>query len=107
MPGEPLERAPLMIGRLEWEPRPAILPAFGSREWIWLAAFVGVLGLALALGVVYGQMRSRKRGGRTDLWMPGAGEVIPIEQWLEESGMSEAATRSDGREDKSTDTCGG
>ena len=67
-PNSKLIRAPLLMGRIEWQPPPPLAlqaPADTTREWILGGAIVGLLGLAALLFYLF--------VGREDRNSPGPG----------------------------------
>jgi hypothetical protein len=83
-PGRPPEKAPLLIGRIEWNPGAAASQDAGGEEWIWAVAALAVV--ALALLVVF---RRRSRGPtllHPSILPPPSGGVIPVDVWLEQCG---------------------
>jgi hypothetical protein len=82
-PGANPERAPLLIGRLEWTPAAAPKPQAAS-DWLWLGVLLLLLGAAWCVGILYAHWRRKKYVARP--WIPDAapGEVISIEKWLEQ-----------------------
>jgi len=83
-PNSPPLRAPLLIGRLEWEPVKA--PQAGddsSSEWVWGLGLLALLGLAVGLRLVYCAIRGKPAKKPATVAGPEAGESVPIESWLE------------------------
>jgi len=83
-PGRPPEKAPLLIGRLEWKPSATPLQADNWQEWSWGAAALAVV--VLVLGVVFWKRKRGKAAVRSDILTPPSGGVIPIDLWLEQCG---------------------
>ncbi len=83
-PGRPPERAPLLIGRLDWKPTTAPEQAAGAawQDWIWLAAGVAFVVLMAAAGFIL--WKGGKATARRNTLTPPAGGVIPVETWLEQ-----------------------
>jgi hypothetical protein len=86
-PGARPEKAPLLIGRLEWEPSAA--PERNSaQEWFWGLTILAVIGVAWATGWIYLKMRGKEEKIRPGMTYAPTGEVIPIDDWLEQSDFS-------------------
>jgi hypothetical protein len=84
-PGQAPEKAPLLIGRLEWTPP---TPATDSaQEWIWGLAALGLIAAVLAARFVFDKLKRRKAVGRGIL-TPPPDAVIPVDRWLEQSGFA-------------------
>jgi hypothetical protein len=85
-PGSPPERAPLLIGRIEWTP-PATQPATDARQE-WLVGLT-VLGIGAFVFIVRFALLRRGRGkpDRGGILTARSDSVIPVEQWLEHSGF--------------------
>ena len=94
-PGQAPEKAPLLIGRVEWTP--AAAPATDAwQEWIWGLAALGFIAVALAARFAFGRRRHRQVASRGIL-TPPSDAVIPVDQWLEQSGFaSHDGEKSDG-----------
>jgi hypothetical protein len=83
-PGDPLERAPLLIGRLDW--RPAAAPQTDNR-WQWAA---GAVLLVLVGAILLAQLVRRKAVPRrastlNDVVITPSGDTVSLEHWLEQS----------------------
>ena len=88
-PGQAPEKAPLLIGRLEWEPAAVAAPPIDSRqEWTWGLGLLAAIGLVLGLHLVYRKWIRRKPPARSAMPTVASGEVIPIEAWLERSSFN-------------------
>jgi hypothetical protein len=81
------EKAPLLIGRLEWEPS-AVPEANSSREWYWLAAILTMLGLVFGIRFLHAKLRGKETVSRPGMTLAPTDEVIPIDVWLEQSDFS-------------------
>ena len=81
-PGRPPERAPLLIGRLDWKPTAAPADNGIGRDSIWVAAALALLLLAWAARFVFWKRRKAIAGRNT--LTPPAGGVIPVEAWLDQ-----------------------
>jgi hypothetical protein len=96
-PGQAPEKAPLLIGRLEWEPTAAAAsPADNTQEWIWGGALLAVIGLVFGLQFVYGKWMRHKPAVRSMIPDAATGEVISIDSWLERSGFRDPDDGLDG-----------
>lgn len=85
-PGQAPDRAPLLIGRLKWKPTPvAAVPIDSRQEWIWGLSLLAVVALVLGLRWGYYKWIRQKPAVRPAIADAAAGEVIPIETWLEQS----------------------
>ena len=88
-PGQAPEKAPLLIGRLEWEPPVVAAPPIDSRqEWTWGLSLLGAIGLVLGLRLVYRKWIRRKPPDRLAMAEAASGGTIPIEAWLERSSLN-------------------
>jgi hypothetical protein len=85
-PGQAPEKAPLLIGRIEWTPT-AASSADESREWIWGSVALGLIAVGLAVRFVLGKLGRRNQAPRGIL-TPAPDAVIPVDQWLEQSGFA-------------------
>lgn len=85
-PGQAPEKAPLLIGRLQWEPA-APPPPDNTQQWIWKAALVAGIGLVLGLWLAYNRLRRRPPPKRRIPPDAASGEVIPIDAWLERANF--------------------
>jgi hypothetical protein len=92
MSGAAADKAPLLIGRLEWTPAPAT-PAFsaGQEPWVWGIGALALIGLLLGFRWFYHAWRRKKPAARSTIPEAAPGEVIPIEKWLEQSVFQEGA----------------
>jgi hypothetical protein len=90
-PDQPPEKAPLLIGRIEWTPAAAAPEADTWQEWIWGGAVLGLVVVILAVRFVLGRRRPRvpPRG----ILNAPSDAVIPVEVWLEHAGFG---SREDG-----------
>jgi hypothetical protein len=85
-PGQATEKAPLLIGRLQWEPV-AAPPVDNTQEWVWGLALLAILVLALGLHLVYSRLPRRRPTVRSAISDAATGEVVPIDQWLDRAGF--------------------
>ena len=81
-PGGPPERAPLLIGRLDWKPTAAPAETVVVQDWMWVVAVLAILLLAWGARFVFWR-RGNPTAGRNRLTPPADG-VIPVEAWLEQ-----------------------
>ena len=92
-PGAVPDRTPLLIGRLEWEPAP-VPKIEDSRSWMWGVGLLAVLVLAVGARMLYHKFRPKKHVFPTAVRDPGTGEIVAIDQWLEQSAFGEDAQDS-------------
>ena len=83
-PGRPPEKAPLLIGRLDWRPTTAPEQAAAWEGWnlIWVAAGAALVVLMAAAGFIF--WKAGKATASRNTLTPPAGGVIPVEAWLEQ-----------------------
>lgn len=84
-PGDAPERAPLLIGRLEWTPPVAPSSDDESQEWIWGLAALAIVVVVLVVWFMFG--RQRRRSPTRCILTPPSDAVIPVDLWLEQSGF--------------------
>ncbi len=84
-PGQRPETAPLLIGRLEWEPTMAAIQPDNTQELKWGAAAVAVIAAAWLLQFLYFKRRRKKVAAPQPKFDPATGEPISIDTWLERS----------------------
>jgi len=94
-PGRPPERAPLLIGRLDWKPTASPAETCIGRDSIWVAAALALLLLAWGMRFLFWKRRG-PTAGRNAL-KPPAGGVIPVEAWLDQcaAGSLEEGNQTD------------
>jgi len=85
-PGQAPEKAPLLIGRLQWEPV-AAPPVDNTPPWGWGLGLLAAVGLLLGLSWASSRWLRRKAAPRSMIADADSGEVIPIEAWLERAGF--------------------
>ena len=90
-PGARPERAPLLIGRVEWTPTPVPL-VDNTWEWIWGGAVLGFVAIVLAIWYLFFKPRKRSPLVRPHIIAPSTGEVIPIDVWLDEKDVGNEDT---------------
>jgi len=83
-PGRAAEKAPLLIGRLDWKPAAASSQTGDWQEWNWGAAALAFLVLALSASFVLWKWKRGKAAVRRDILTPPSGGVIPVEAWLDQ-----------------------
>jgi hypothetical protein len=86
-PGVAPEKAPLLVGRLEWTPSAAATEADNWQEWFWGGAALAIVAVILAVRFVLGRLRPRAAAPRGILNAP-SDAVIPVDVWLEHSGFA-------------------
>jgi hypothetical protein len=87
-PGQRPEKAPLLIGRLQWAP-PAAPLVDNTREWLWGAALAVVVGLVLAVRFVFFRRKRPAPATAPPVVTSSTGEAIPIDVWLEQANLGE------------------
>jgi hypothetical protein len=94
-PGQAPEKAPLLIGRLDWKAPPVAAPTKNTRqEWTWGVVLVVVIGLIVALRFAYYRL-ARRKAARSRSGQTTAGSVIPIDVWLERANLDVADRPAD------------
>jgi len=86
-PGQLREKAPLLIGRLEWEPA-AATTTDNTQELAWGLVVLAVLGLAWVMWLIYGTFRGKKAVVPAPIFGGSAGKVTSLDAWLERSSFS-------------------
>ncbi len=86
-PGQRPEKAPLLIGRLEWAPAAAPL-VDNTSELFWGMISLAVVGLAFIVWFIFFQPRRRRSAASTRVSASPTGEVIPIDVWLERGNLA-------------------
>ncbi len=84
-PGQSPDRAPLLIGRLEWEPPVEQSEADGSDEWFWGSIALGIILAILGGRFLIAKLFRRKKTAAPRLVSSETGEAIPLDVWLERS----------------------
>lgn len=82
-PGQAPDRAPLLIGRLEWEPPVELTEADNSDEWFWGTIALGVVLAILGGRFLIAKLFPRKKTAAPRLVSSETGEAIPLDVWLE------------------------
>jgi hypothetical protein len=86
-PGAPHEKAPLLIGRLQWEPT-AVPSTDNTLEWtIGLSLLAAIVAL-ITLRWAYRKCFSPTAAPRSAIPGPAETEVISVETWLEQAGFT-------------------
>jgi hypothetical protein len=99
-PGQAPDKAPLLIGRLQWQPAPAAKQSDDARqEWIWGLGILAVIASVVVLNWVVQKLFRRKTPARPAMMEVAGGEVIPIEMWLERSNLSATDAGDQSREE--------
>lgn len=86
-PGDPIQRAPLLIGRLEWKPTVEV-ETDNSMEWIIGLSVLSVIGLVLGVMFIIAKLKPRRRATPPNIATSPTGEVISIESWLGQSDIN-------------------
>lgn len=95
-PGQALDKAPMLIGRLEWVPTVVVAPPIdNTQEWVWGLSALALVGLVLAVRFVYIKWFRGSPVPRSMVSDPASGEVIPIDTWLEQSSFGSNDDESD------------
>lgn len=88
-PGQAPDKAPLLIGRLKWEPMAVAAPPTNpEQEWMWGLALLAVIGAVFGARFVYYKWIRKKPEIRAENVPAATGEVIPIDTWLERSAFN-------------------
>lgn len=86
-PGDPIEKAPLLIGRIKWEPE--VVPEVDdTREWFWGLALFVIVGLVLAARFLYFRLKPRRGAILPSTAMSPSGDVISIDSWLDQTDLN-------------------
>ncbi len=88
-PGQPPERAPLLIGRLQWELPAETIGSGSTIEWIWGLGVLAVIAVALGVRAVYDRSKGRKPAAPPTISGPQTGEVMPIDEWLDRADFGD------------------
>lgn len=89
-PGDVPDKAPLLIGRLDWKPTAAATPPINTmEEWLWGLSLMAAVGLVVLAWFVV--VKLRKPVARPSIRNAGGEAAVPIETWLEQSGFGETA----------------
>lgn len=86
-PGQRPEKAPVLIGRLEWAPTAEPL-VDNTQQTLWAAVLLGVVALG-AIGWLLFKPRHNARAAPPRMVATSAGEAMPIDQWLEQRQFGE------------------
>ncbi len=86
-PGAPIQKAPLLIGRLDWKP-PLEVKNDSSMEWLVGLSLLIVIVLVLGVSIIIARLRPRRTAAPRSIATSPAGEVISIESWLEQSDLN-------------------
>jgi hypothetical protein len=90
-PGQRPEKAPVLIGRLEWTPTAEPL-ADNTQQTLWAAVLLGVVAL-LAIGWFLFKPRGHARAAPPRVVATSSGEAMPIDQWLEQRQLGDEEDR--------------
>jgi hypothetical protein len=101
-PGGPPERAPLLIGRLDWKPTAAPAATVVVQDWMWVVAVLAILLAAWGARFVFWR-REKPTAGRNTLTPPADG-VIPVEAWLEQC-TTNSRERGERKDETKEETC--
>ena len=85
-PGRAPEKAPLLIGRIEWKPTATPSQTDNRQEWLWAAAVLAIVVLVLGARAIFWKGKREKTVGHSNIVTPPSGGVIPVELWLEQCG---------------------
>ncbi len=103
-PGQAPDKAPLLIGRLKWEPMAVAAPPMDTKqEWMWGLALLAIIGGAFGVRYVYYKWIRKKPESRPEIASATPGEVIPIDAWLERSAFNADVSGNDDDEDDDYD----
>ena len=103
-PGDPVQRTPLLIGRLEWT-QPATVKKNSSAEWLLGLAALIIIGLFAGVMFLIVKLKPRRTTRLTNKVTAPYGEVVSIESWLDRADATgdEDTSNADGDE---RPTCG-
>jgi hypothetical protein len=82
-PGQRPEKAPLLIGRLEWTPQSAPL-VDNTQELIWGAVLLAVVALGIIVWFLFLKPNRQARAAPPRVVASSSGEAMPIDEWLEQ-----------------------
>lgn len=86
-PGDPILKAPLLIGRIEWTP-PVAAKEDDSRSWRLGATLLIVVGLAIIVFYIFAKLKPKKITTLSGTATTATGAVVSIESWLEQSDLN-------------------
>ena len=87
--GQVPETAPLLIGRLQWHASPVTAPQDRASGW-WLGlAVLAIIALVFGGRAISSRVMRNVFPKRTPDAVVRRGEVIPIEQWLDQAGFGQ------------------
>ena len=90
-PGQAPEKAPLLIGRLQWEPAAVVEPPLADRhEWLVGLSLLALVGAVFVLHWGYARWVRPRRTPQPLVSNATSGKAIPIETWLEQSSFGAA-----------------
>jgi hypothetical protein len=95
-PGQRPERAPVLIGRIEWTPE-AVPAVDNSQEYVWAAVLLAVVGLGLIAWFFFGPKREG-RPAPPPVVATSTGEPMPIDEWLERRNFVDDDAADDPRD---------
>jgi hypothetical protein len=84
-------KAPLLIGRLQWQPVAAAVPTDRSSQTIWGMALLAGVGAVIALQFAYSALRRQRRANSARHHESGTATSTPIEDWLDHPGDSRSS----------------
>lgn len=100
-PGQSPDRAPMLIGRLQWQPMAVAAPPVDAREeWLWGGGLLALVGLVFLVRWLYYKRARKSRCSEVPsvLGRSPEGEAVPIDRWLEEGGWLTGEEEDDAEE---------
>jgi hypothetical protein len=82
-PGQRPEKAPVLIGRLEWTPEPAPL-VDNTPELIWGAGLLVVVAIGTLFWFLFFRPKRERRSAPPRVVASSSGDAMPIDEWLEQ-----------------------
>jgi hypothetical protein len=85
-PGQKPEKAPLLIGRVQWEP--VVAPRVDTtREWLWGLPLLAMVLAVFVFQWAYFKWFRRRPAVRPVTSRAADGDILPIESWLDRPGF--------------------
>lgn len=98
-PGDPVQKTPLLIGRIEWTP-PVTVKKDSSVEWFFGLAALIIIVVFAGVMFIFTKLKPRRTVRLSNIATSPAGEVISIESWLDQADATgdEDTSNADGDE---------
>lgn len=93
-------RAPVLIGRADWHPRPAPGPALETSDWYWTYGLVGGVVLLVGISLLTAMRRRRGRRARAVSRGPALSGDMPIDQWIQKAQGGQIEQACDSGEER-------